>query len=221
MKLPRQLPRHRIAGFTLVEAYMCATIMVLLVLALTACQLFALKIYNLASTKLTATASARKGMNDIRDQIRGASDVQVGTYVPANNTFSLIAQGSQQIGNAVMIYTNNPNNPGVAGNVSTIFFMNQTASNLCSVTCVSSNGNYTVQTSTLVSNIVCFITNYYAFDAEDAFGNIVTNNVNDRVIHVKVQFAMWEYPLAGVVGQNAMYDYYQLQCRACRRIMDY
>jgi hypothetical protein len=38
---------------------------------------------------------------------------------------------------------------------------------------------------------------------------------------VKFQFSEWEYPLAGVVGQNAMYDYYQLQTRVAPRIINY
>ena len=48
--------------------------------------------------------------------------------------------------------------------------MNPQASNLCSV--VFSNG--TALPSTLVNNIVVWITNYYVFDAEDAFTNILT-----------------------------------------------
>jgi hypothetical protein len=77
-----------------------------------------------------------------------------------------------------------------------------------------------VQTSTLANNIIVWITNYYAFDAEDCSNNILTTYVDNRLIHVKFQFCQWEYPLAGV-GGGAMYDYYQLQTRVAPRIINY
>jgi hypothetical protein len=212
MKLSFNLSRARVAGFTLVEIYTASAVLVLLVIAMTAVQFFAARVYTLAATKLTATASGRKVMNDIRDAIKASSSVQVGLYNPTNNTFSLIGAGTNQIGNALAIYPNNPN----AVSIATIYFMNPQDSNMCSVV----YSNNTVLTATLVTNIVVYITNYYVFDAEDAKTNIMTSNVNDRVIHAKFQYSEWEYPLAGV-GGGALYDYYQLQTRATRRIMDY
>ena len=73
MKLPLNIPRARVAGFTLVEIYIVSTLLLLLVLAMTATQFFGARVYTLAATKLTATASGRKAMNDIREQVRGAS----------------------------------------------------------------------------------------------------------------------------------------------------
>ena len=213
------LPKHRrdCAGFTLLEAYISTTILIGAVLALTAGQIFALTIYQLAATKLTSTASARKAMNFIRDQIRECSWVDVGIYDTTNNTFSTIAAGNLQIGNAVAVYPSNPNN-AVTPTVATVYYMNPAMSNICSV--IYSNSS--VLTSTISTNIINYITNYYAFDLEDSFTNIqTTSGINNRVIHIKVQFAEWEFPLAGVGGQNAMYDFYQLQTRVTRRVMDY
>ncbi len=34
------------------------------------------------------------------------------------------------------------------------------------------------------------------------------------------QFSQWEYPLASA-GNGAMYDYFQIQTRVARRVMDY
>ena len=59
------------------------------------------------------------------------------------------------------------------------------------------------------------------FDAEDNSNNILTTYDGERLIHVKFQFSQWEYPLAGVVGQNAMYDFFQLQTRVAPRISNY
>jgi len=159
-------------------------------------------------------------MNYIREQIREGCDVEVGIFTPSTLTFSNVPEGSPQIGNAVVIYTNNPNlsyntNSGI------IYFMNPQASNICSVMVTNPfQGSLTVLPATLVTNIVVYITNYYAFDAEDCNDNILITSQNNRLIHVKFQYCQWEYPLAGV-GNGAMYDYYQLQTRVAPRIINY
>ena len=204
-----KLSRARVAGFTFAEMLMVCAIFSLLVAAFVATQLFASRIYVLAATKLTATASARKAMGYMRDAIKGAGAVEVGIYNPANNTYAQIANGSPQIGNALLISPKDDLNTLYG----TIYFMNRTASNLCSVNIANS----VVQPSTLATNIIVYVTNYYVFDAEDSYTNIFTNYDNGRVIHITLQFAQWEYPLAGV-GNGAMYDYYQLQTRVAQRI---
>jgi type II secretory pathway pseudopilin PulG len=218
MKLPLNFPRARVAGFTLVEIYVVMALFAFLVIAIVATQFFAARVYTLAATKLTATAAGRKAMNNMRDAIKSSTYVQVGIYDPAGNQFSLIADGSPQIGNALAIYPNIPTNNVTDGytNFGTVYFMNPQASNLCSV--VISNG--VEWTSTRVDNIIVWITNYYVFNAEDAFANMQTTYSKNRVIRVKLQFSQWEYPLAGV-GNGAMYDYYQLQTRAAMRMPIY
>jgi len=216
MKLPLNFSRARPAGFTLVEICVVSVILVFLIIAITATQLFATRVYTLAATKLTATAAGRKIMNDIREQVREGVNVKVGIYDPAASTFANIPVGSLQMGNALVIYSNNPNAVN-STNFGFIYFMNPQASNMCSV--AYSNG--AVQTATLVNNIVVYITNYYVFDAEDCNNNILTTYDKNRLIHMKFQFSQWEYPIAGVVGQNAMYDYYQLQTRVAPRIINY
>ena len=221
MKLPLNLSRARVAGFTLVEMYVVLAVFAFLMIAIVATQFFAARVFTLAATKLTATAGARKVMNVMRDQIRAASSVQVGIYNPANNSFTNIPIGTPQIGNAVIIYSNNPNatvtfaNMG-STNLGFIYFMNPQGSNICSVI----YSNNAVLPATLVNNIVVWITNYYAFDSEDANTGILTDYKCNRLIHVKFQFCQWEYPLAGV-GNGAMYDYYQLQTRVAPRIINY
>jgi prepilin-type N-terminal cleavage/methylation domain-containing protein len=215
MKPPLNLSRARVAGFTLVEMYVVLAVFAFLMAAIVATQFFAARVYTLAATKLTATAGGRKVMNAIRDQVRGGGVVQVGIYTPSTATFTNIPIGSPQIGNALVIYTNNPNNPNTTS-LGVIYFMNPQASNICSVV-ISNNA---VLPATLVRNIVVWITNYYAFDAEDANTGILTTYQNNRLIHAKFQFCQWEYPLAGV-GNGSMYDYYQLQTRVAPRIINY
>ena len=70
------------------------------------------------ATKLTSTASARNAMNVLREQIRGGVDPVVGMFNPATYIFTNIPEGSPQIGNSLIIYSNNPNlstpTPGMA-----------------------------------------------------------------------------------------------------------
>jgi type II secretory pathway pseudopilin PulG len=222
MKPSLNLSRARFAGFTMVEMCVVMALFSFLMIAIVAIQFFAAHVYTLAATKLTATASGRKIMNIIRDQVRGGGVVRVGIYDPAGDTFSLISIGTSQIGNALVIYTNNPNNqiPDTA-TLGTCYFMNPQASNICSVVVSNDiNGSVIVLTATRVDNIVVYITNYYAFDAEDCSNKVLTTYENNRLIHVKFQFSQWEYPLAGV-GGGAMYDYYQLQTRVAPRIINY
>jgi type II secretory pathway pseudopilin PulG len=219
MKLHLNQSRPRVAGFTLVEIYVVSALFGLLVVAMVATQFFAARVYTLAATKLTATASARKAMNDMRDAIRSATGLQVGIYDPVANQFTLIPGGSPLVGNALAIYPNIPTN-NVGNNYTnfgTVYFMNPAASNLCTVT-ISNGFEWT---STLATNVIVWITNYYVFDAEDSKTNVLTSYTANRVIHIKLQFSQWEFPLAGVVGANAMYDYYQLQTRASMRLPTY
>ena len=154
-------------------------------------------------------------MNNMREKIRGGGDVEVGIFNPATQTFTNLSIGTPQIGNALLVYTNNPNVNAAQWGI--IYYMNQQASNICSV----AYSNNTVVPGTLVNNLVVYITNYYVFDAEDAYTNVLTTYQNNRLIHIRLQFSQWEYPLAGVTGQNAMYDYYQLQTRVAPRIINY
>ena len=214
MNIPLNMPRARVGGFTLMEIMIVSVLLVLLVLAITATQLFAARVYTLAATKLTATAAGRKVMNNIREQVRSGGNVQVGIYTPATQTFANIPIGTQQIGNALLVFSNNPNANATPWGV--IYYMNPQSSNICSVV----YSNTTALQATLVNNLVVYITNYYIFDSEDAFTNILTTYQNNRLIHVKLQFSEWEYPLASV-GSGAMYDYYQLQTRVAPRIINY
>jgi hypothetical protein len=221
MKLSLKHPRARTAGFTLVEIYTVSAIMVVLVIAVTACQLFALRIYSVAATKLTATEGARKGMNEIRDQVRAAALVWIGNYAITNNTFTQLVEGTNFEGNAIVVFPVNNTNDG------TVFFMNQSTSNLCSVILT----NNAIDTATLTTNIINYITNYYVFSEESAITNsdgsfkyfVVGQNYEYPTIHMIFQFSQWEYPLAGVGpgAQGAMYDFYQLQCRVTPRAIDY
>lgn len=110
MKLPSHIePRSRTGGFTFttIEMVMAATVFTMAIIALTAMEIYGSRVYVLAATKLSATASARDTLGNIRNVIQSANgQLDVGNYTwsygsPTN--FALIPSGTQQIGNALRI----------------------------------------------------------------------------------------------------------------------
>src|SRR5208283_706139 len=98
--------RRNVRGFTLVE--MAVTVGVFLFIftgVWVAIQIFGLRIYALAATKLVATTGGRQALNQIREQIREARTVYVGTCSSVSaSSFQLITNTQPQQGNALIIY---------------------------------------------------------------------------------------------------------------------
>jgi len=219
---PGRRPRNS-AGYTLVEMLMAVGIyMTILVGVVVAIQIFALRIYTLAATKLTATQGARKALNQIRNDIRHAKMLQVASTDNSGN-FTPINPTNAAVGNALRIYLTT----NMAAPYSLYYLQTNAISGL------SSNNLFWVSVTSAASNTINlsgYITNMDIFAAEDwdnwpATGTSMTpttNNVNNnQVFSVKLQFYQWEYPIAvvGGAGLNA-YDYFQLRTRVCRRAID-
>jgi hypothetical protein len=205
--------RSNVRGFTLAE--MVITVGVFLFIftgVMVGVQIFGLRIYTLAATKLVATAGGRKALNQIRDQIRGGKMVYVGTCSSAiSSSFQFITNAPQQ-GNALIIY------PTTNLTWYSVYYLDtNNAPTNCLIQFNVTNNNVINYTNTLAK----YITNQIVFDARDWLNNIVTNEQcldNRLLIEVTMQFSQWEYPIAfvGTNGLNA-YDYYQLRTRVFRR----
>ena len=205
--------RRNVRGFTLAE--MVITVGVFLFIftgVMVAVQIFGLRIYTLAATKLVATAGGRQALNQIRDQIRQGKMVYVGNCSsPINSSFALIGTTNAQAGNALIIY------PTTNTTWYSIYYLDTRTTTNCLIQFNVSNNTTTTYTKTLAK----YVTNQIVFDMEDWQTHIVTSEQsldNRLLIRVTMQFSQWEYPLAfvGGVGLNA-YDYYQLRTRVFRR----
>ncbi len=188
-------------GFTLTEMLVSSTIFLIIIgAAMISVQVYGLRVYNLATTKVKATTSARETINDIRDQVRSAQLVYVGTYT--NSAFTTNATGVSQIGNALQIF---PATNTTAANA-IVFYMDPNNTNMNMV----SNGVVSVEASNM--------TNYYCFQAENYQGTILTNYANNPVIAITMMFNQLAFP-AGYVGGVATnaFDYYRLHTRVCVR----
>jgi hypothetical protein len=193
------------AAFTMAEMMIALGIFSLLILGMVAAQIYGMRVYTISATKLVATSGARQVLSDIRDQIREANLVYLGNVSSDWTTYTDITNGNQQ-GNAIEIYPTTNSTPYL----------------ICYLDTTTSTNNLMLYSSVGTTQLLTsYITNTVVFDAEDLYGNILTNNQNNRVIHMTLQFSQWEYPIAHIGGTNYnSYDYYQLRTRATRRAID-
>ena len=217
IKLIKCGPSHRTSrsAFTLIEMMISVGIyLALFVGVMVAIQIFGLRIYTLAATKLTATAGARKALNQIRDDIRQAKTLQVGRLTTAGNptTFTALTGTNLASGTALQIFQTTNSRPY------TVYYLDTTnPTNFLNAYVVNSNN----VASTI--QLVGFITNSVIFQAQDFMGNPVTNNLaNNQVYSLTLQFYQWEYPIAYTGTNNALneYEYYQVRTKVCRRALN-
>ena len=218
MKLLTNIPAaSRLSAYTLVEMMIAATIyLAIFVGALVGIQIFALRVYTLAATKLTSTQASRQALNQIRDDIRSGKGVQVGS---ADNSGNFTPYGGTNLamGNALQVFgTTNFGGPPYS-----IYYLQTNrpggvSSNILLWISVTS-------TATNTAKLSGYITNLDVFSAQDCWGNTITNCMkNNEVFTVKLQFYEWEYPIAVISSNHApnAYDYYQLRTRVSRRALD-
>jgi hypothetical protein len=178
----------------------------LLVAGLVAAQIYGMRVYTLVAAKLAAADGARQVVSQLRDQIREANSIYIGNCSSDWTTYEDVTNGYEQ-GNAIEIYPTTNTTPFYICYLDTTTGTNRL---------VLYNGG--LGTSQQLAN---FITNRVIFDAEDLYGNILTNNQNNRVIRVTLQFSQWEYAANRVGGTNFnAYNFYQLRMSATRRSID-
>lgn len=189
------------AAFTLTDIMTAMLVFSLVVIALVYSHLFSLRMFNITYAKLNASAGARKTLDLVRDEIRSGKTLYVGNG--DNLSFTSVADGAPQIGNSLLIY------PTPSTNTYVRYYIDSNAQELKRV----------VAGSTQPAVIAHFITNVLAFQAEDYAGNVLTNNQNNRVLSMTLEFYQWEFP-GGRPGGGAFFDYYRLQTRITRRAIE-
>jgi hypothetical protein len=205
----RGRPRN-VRGFTMAEMVITVGVFLFIFSGVwIAVQVFGLRIYTMAATKLVATAGGRQALNLIRDQIREGKLVYVGNCSsPSGSSFLQATNGPQQ-GNALIVY------PTTNTALYTIYYLD-TSTTTNRLMQFNVSNSITTYTNTLAK----YLTNQIVFDARDFQNNIATNlqSLDNRLlIEVTMQFSQWEYPIATVGGGVNAYDYYQLRTRVFRR----
>ena len=207
MKLPLPLrsasvrtPTSR-SGFTLAEIMTATGLFSLVVIALVYSQLFGMRTFNITSTRVAASDNARKVLNRVRDDVRSGKLLYVGSG--SSTGFTHIALNSPHQGNALQIH------PTTDTNVFIRYYLDTATQTLRR----TANGTGRVEV------LAPFLTNQIAFIAEDFAGHTLTNDQNNRVIKMVLDFYQWEFPVAQV-GAGAFYDSYHLQTRITRRTIE-
>ena len=183
------------AAFTLPEMLIAITLFMLLVVGIISANLFGLRMYQIAENKLDASDRARKAVGKMTDEIRTCKSTWVGSV--SNGVFVARLDGEIQTGGGLMIC------PGTNTANYIMYFLNPTDRSFRRTTSVP------VTTSIVARNV----TNSVVFCAEDHLGNVLSNNQNNRVIHVALEF--YQKPRQGVAA-----DYYKLETSVTRRVLE-
>jgi type II secretory pathway pseudopilin PulG len=198
---PQARRRARQRAFTLTEIMVTMGILMMVMAAVIYGHIAGLKMYGYTKAKLGASEMARSAINNLVAEIRTCKRVQVGNG--DLTSFAFVADGQEQKGTAVQIY------PTLDTNVWIRYYLDNSAKLLR-----TTNG-------TSVREIVAeFITNKVVFAAEDATGAVLTNNVNNRVVSMTLQFYQIQYPITPVGTPGAYFDFYQLRTKVTRRALE-
>jgi len=197
----RGLKKRSQRGFTLGEIMTAMGLFSLVVIGVVYSHLFGMRMFNVASTRLGASDSARKVLDLVRDDVRSGKLLNVGNGDSRHFTNSP-ADGPRR-GNALQI------NPTSDTNVYVRYYLDPHTHILNRITSGSSR----------IQALAPYLTNEIAFVAEDYAGNVLTNDQNNRVIKLMLDYYQWEFPVARA-GVGAFYDYYHLQTRMTRRTIE-
>ncbi len=194
--------RRRRAAMTLPEVMVTSAIFGLAMAGFIALQVFGLRLNAITAAKLGASDEARGAVGKMVAEIRMAGVVRIGTG--DDSTFSEIPIGQAQRGNAVQIQLSKDNT-----NNWVRYFWDASDTRL----------KRTVNGSPAVSIVANAITNEMVFTSEDYMGQVLSNNYNNRVIGICMQFYQLEFPNVPI-GPGHQYDFYQLRTKITRRALE-
>jgi type II secretory pathway pseudopilin PulG len=185
-------------AFTLPEIMLAMTLLLLVLGGLISSHIFGLRLMELAKSKLGASDEARTAIAKMMEEIRSAKLIRLGE---GNLTsFTEVAPDTLQKGSAVQIY------PTTNYNAYVRYFWDSGDRRLKRTT----NGmNFVYIVANSISNELVFTSENYA-------GTTLTNNENNRVIGVTLQFFQLQYPTVKI-GPGSLYDFYQLRTKITRR----
>jgi prepilin-type N-terminal cleavage/methylation domain-containing protein len=202
MKLTRSTTSARPAsaapgrrGFTLPELLVAISVFAFLLLGVVIAHLYGLSLFRVTETKINATAEARHTLGNLGNEVRTCKSTWIGNV--RNGTFVALLDGEKQQGTGLLIY------PGTNLANYIIYFVNPTDHTFRRTT--STPGSATV--------IAEAVTNTAVFRAQDHLGNVLTNNQNNRVIHLNLEFHQPARHLQAA-------DYFKLETSVTRRALE-
>jgi type II secretory pathway component PulJ len=199
---------QRRAGATLIEMMFAISILIMVVIAMMSAHLMGLRQNQLVESKGGASDTSRRVLNQLPADIRSAKTWYIGNMSGTN--FVKIAGSSAQRGSALQLFKSSIEITNI------LYYFDLTDTN-------NSNGRLMRTVSDawnpvcLASNLVDWLGGGYQFVGEDYAGTVATNQGDSKsyknVIHTKLQFCQFQYPLTPV-GTNGLYDFYKLEFKA-------
>lgn len=196
--IPTRSGRFGRMAFTLAEILVTMALFILIIGMVVATQVYGFRMFSMLRPKLAASDDARKTVGRLVDEIRSAHIVRVG--LGDATSFREIPYGLRQMGNSLLIH------PTTNTNTYIRYFWDRSALAVQRMT----DGSPRLWT------IAKSVSNEWIFTAEDHRGRPLTNNVNNRVIAVKLEFYETHYPRRSV-GAGGFYEYYTIQTKVTRR----
>ena len=187
---------HRTA-FTLSEIMVATGILTIVFGGMVASHLFGMKIMEKTNARAGASTEARENIRTLMAEVCSAKNIAVGTG--SQSAFTEFGMSVQQKGSALQLY------PTTNTNIFVRYYLDSSAKTLNRMT----NG-----ASGLV--VASGIKNTDLFAAEDVLGNVVSNNQNNCVIGLNLQFQYLQYTNMPV-GSNSFYTSYQVRTKLARR----
>lgn len=192
--------KSNLRAFTLAEVMVAMAVFLMMILGVLTVHIFGLKMNQLVRAKLGASDEARRAISKMVGEIRSAGVVRIG-----NGTLTSFTEASGlQQGNAIQIF------PVKTNKTDFIRYYWDT---------VDKRLKRTVNGGAAVMVVANSITNSMLFTAENFAGAVNTDNLNNRVIGMQLQFYQLEFPTVPI-GPGSYYDFYQLRAKITRRALE-
>jgi hypothetical protein len=190
-------PCVRRAAFTLSEVMVATGILLIVFGGNVASHLFGMRIMEKTNARAGASTEARENIRTLMAEVCSAKNIAVGTG--GQSAFTEFGMNVLQKGSALQIY------PTTSTNVFVRYYLDSSAKTLNRMT----NGASGLVVATGIKNTDLFA-------AEDVLGNVVTNNQNNSVIGLNLQFQYLQYTNMSV-SSNSFYTSYQVRTKLARR----
>jgi prepilin-type N-terminal cleavage/methylation domain-containing protein len=188
-------------AFTLPEVLVAMGIFVGLMAMMMVANMFGIRMHEMTKVKLGASDEARRAVNLLSSEVRSAKIIRIGNGDAAE--FTEVPINTLQQGSAIQIHPTTNTGDFVR------YFWDSADSRL----------KRTLNGSNIVTVVANFITNQLVFTSEDGLGHVLTNNQNNRVIGLKLEFYQLQYPVTKI-GPGNYYDYYRLSTKVTRRALE-
>jgi prepilin-type N-terminal cleavage/methylation domain-containing protein len=188
-------------AFTFPEMLIATALSTMVMAAAMVTHLFGLRLMNVTSSKIVESQSARKALNLLREEVRSAQTLFVGTGT--STSFTNLPPNSPREGNALQF------SPTDSTNYLIRYFADPASQTLKRM--VLSAGS-----PVAVQIIAANLTNQFPFCAQTCTGAVMTNDQNARLLQITLNFSRWTLPPSGA-GSAASLDGYRVQTRIARR----